>query len=187
MHRITLPTYITLLRMLLIPFVILFFSVHTPSMRVVAALLFSIASLTDWLDGALARFLGQVSQLGEFLDPVADKILVGTTLFILASFQELSFISTVAALVILAREFMVTQLRSSYSTIKVSFLSKIKTSIQMISLILLLGGTSLGDYAPLLGTIFLCIAALMTLTTGYRYMACNLLPLLVEKQNQPND
>lgn len=180
--QVTFPTYLTLLRIGLIPFVILFFMLNIPSMRIVAAILFIIASFTDWLDGVLARKMSQVSKLGEFLDPVADKILIGTVLFILGSEGQLSFLSVIASLIIIAREFIITQLRESviapFTHVKVIFLAKWKTFLQMMAISFLLIGNSYWSWTQLVGEALLCVAAFITLVTGYAYLKHNIDELL---------
>jgi len=108
-----------------------------------AALLFALACLTDWLDGYLARKLNQTSKLGAFLDPIADKLIVVTVLVMIADeFGKLSIL--IPALIIIGREIAVSGLREWMSelgyrgSVSVSMLGKIKTAAQMISLFLLL-------------------------------------------------
>ena len=116
----------------------------------VAALLFGLASLTDWLDGYLARKLNQVSKLGAFLDPIADKLIIVTVLVVIVDRHgQLSIL--VSALIIIAREFVVSGLREWMSelgrrdSVAVSMLGKLKTASQMLALFFLL------YYYPVLG------------------------------------
>lgn len=109
----------------------------------VAAVLFGLASLTDWLDGYLARRLNQVSKLGTFLDPIADKLIIVTVLVVIVDRHgQLSIL--IPALIIIAREIVVSGLREWMSelgrreSVGVSMLGKLKTAAQMMALFLLL-------------------------------------------------
>lgn len=132
------------MRILIIPLLVFvyYFPPNVLGMRL-AALLFAIAALTDWLDGYLARKLNQTSKLGAFLDPIADKLIVVTVLVMIADeFGKLSIL--IPALIIIGREIAVSGLREWMSelgyrgSVSVSMLGKIKTTAQMLSLFLLL-------------------------------------------------
>jgi CDP-diacylglycerol--glycerol-3-phosphate 3-phosphatidyltransferase len=140
----SIPNLLTLLRILIIPLLVFvyYFPPNVIGMRL-AALLFGIAAVTDWLDGYLARKLNQTSKLGAFLDPIADKLIVVTVLVMIADeFGKLSIL--IPALIIIGREIAVSGLREwmselGYSgSVSVSMLGKIKTTAQMVSLLLLL-------------------------------------------------
>ena len=131
----------TYLRIMLIPVVIACFHSTIPSANIWAAVLFSIASVTDWLDGFLARKLDQGSEFGAFLDPVADKLLVTVVLIMLvASYPVLLF----ATAVIITRELLISALREwmagkgKRGVVEVAFSGKLKTTVQMIAIIALL-------------------------------------------------
>src|ERR1700691_911115 len=138
----SLPNLLTLSRIAAIPLVILTFYVPAPLGPWLGCALFSLAGLTDWLDGRLARAWKQQSELGRFLDPVADKLLVATTLFMLAVNARFSPPTILPALVILSREIMVSGLREHLATVRVrvpvSRLAKWKTGIQMVAIGVLL-------------------------------------------------
>jgi CDP-diacylglycerol--glycerol-3-phosphate 3-phosphatidyltransferase len=140
----SIPNLLTFLRILIIPLLVFvyYFPPNVIGMRL-AALLFAIAALTDWLDGYLARKLNQTSKLGAFLDPIADKLIVVTVLVMIADeFGKLSIL--IPALIIIGREIAVSGLREWMSelgyrgSVSVSILGKIKTTAQMASLFLLL-------------------------------------------------
>lgn len=150
--RITIPTYFTMFRLVLIPAMVLaFFLLPARPSHFYTALIFLIASITDWIDGFLARKLDAVSNFGRFLDPVADKLIVAVALvlivyeYTLNSFKEYSdVLVTIAAIIILSREIIVSSLREwmanlgQSSKVAVSYLGKIKTTAQMFAIVYLL-------------------------------------------------
>jgi CDP-diacylglycerol---glycerol-3-phosphate 3-phosphatidyltransferase len=167
---------LTFLRILLIPVFILLFYLPFRGSHIMAALIFTFAAMTDWLDGYLARSLGQVSKLGSFLDPVADKLIVVTALVLLVGDHALPYLA-IPAVIIVSREIMVSALREwmaeigKRTRIAVSVLGKIKTAVQMSALILLLlykPGGWLG-FATV-GYFLLYLAALLTLWSMCIYL-----------------
>lgn len=170
----TLPNTLTFIRILLIPVVIAAFFSNTQIGRWVAALSFCSACVTDYLDGFLARALSQTSRLGQFLDPIADKMLVATTLLLLAGFDKISRFAIIPASIILCREILISGLRETLSDIQVripvSRLAKWKTSIQMLAIFtILLEDTTLPQKSPI-GEALLWIAAILTLITMVDYL-----------------
>ncbi|HZL58856.1 MAG TPA: CDP-diacylglycerol--glycerol-3-phosphate 3-phosphatidyltransferase [Stellaceae bacterium] len=143
--------------------------------------IFTLAGLTDWLDGRLARLWEQQSEIGRFLDPMADKLLVATTLFMLAVFDRFSTSAIVPALVILMREILVSGLREHLARLRVSMpvskLAKWKTLIQMVAIGVLLVGDSGPAIIPvqIIGEVLLWIAAGLTVKTGYDYLHAGLI------------
>jgi len=138
--------FVTCLRVLLVPVVVLVYYAPTAWSNLLAAGLFAIASLTDWLDGYLARRLNQCSDFGAFLDPVADKLLVVVALVLLtAVYPFVWFVLPVA--VIIAREVFVSALRewmancNQRGLVAVGYIGKVKTTVQMIAIIVLLAAT----------------------------------------------
>ena len=148
--------------------------------RWVACALFSAAGVTDWLDGHMARRWEQQSEIGRFLDPIADKLLVSATLFMLTTFGRLSAQAVLPALVILCREILVSGLREYLAGLRVgmpvSRLAKWKTVIQMIAIGVLIVGDAGPGFIPVttIGETLLWIAALLTLVTGYDYLQAGL-------------
>src|SRR5579864_4660017 len=106
----TLPNLLTLSRIVAIPLVVITFYVPSPYGPWIGCALFALAGFTDWLDGRLARLWQQQSELGRFLDPIADKLLVATVLFMLAALDRISHPTLFPALIILAREILVSGL-----------------------------------------------------------------------------
>ena len=177
---INIPNLLTWLRILLIPvFVTVFYlSDHTlaPHMKnLVATGVFLLASLTDWLDGYLARKLNQTSAFGAFLDPVADKLMVAAALILLV---KLGRADVIIAFIIIGREIAISALREwmakigESKSVAVSTLGKIKTAFQMLAIALLLyDETLLGMDVQAIGSMLLYMAALLTLwSMGYYLM-----------------
>lgn len=142
MH-LNLPIALTLMRVILIPvFIVVFYLPYTWS-SLAASLIFVIASMTDWLDGYLARKWDQTTRFGAFLDPVADKVLVATALVLITEYYHSIWIS-IPALTMIAREVIISALREwmaelgKRSSVAVSWIGKFKTAVQMLALVLLL-------------------------------------------------
>ena len=145
-----------------------------------AFILFCLAGITDYYDGYFARIRKEISNLGIFLDPIADKLLVASVILILTSKEIISNYEIIPALIILVREITVSGLREFLAKIKVSVpvskIAKFKTALQLIALGILIlseGGITI---VPVLmfGKIALWIAALLTLYTGYDYLKSGL-------------
>ena len=174
--RVSVPNILTGLRIALIPVLVAVFYLAPIEWRYIAsAFVFTIASVTDWLDGYLARKWGQLTPFGAFLDPVADKLIVAVALVLLVEVHA-SAILAVPALVIVSREIVVSALRewmARYSEkrgVGVSFLGKIKTVCQMIAIILLLALGPIKGYAVYVGYTMLYIAAALTLWSMVGYL-----------------
>jgi cardiolipin synthase len=168
----TFPNVLTVLRILiLVPFVAMFY-IHTPWATATAISLYCIACLTDYFDGVIARHNNQVSRLGKFLDPIADKLLISTTLLMLAGNGHLYGTALIPALIILCRELFVSGFREHLSLegvmIPVSALAKWKTGIQMVSLSCLLAG-DMNTPLQQLGIIGLWFSAGFSIVTGWEY------------------
>ena len=169
------PNILTLLRIALIPVLVGTFYIESKFSHYVATGIFIFASITDYFDGFLARVWKVQSSFGKVLDPVADKMLVVATLMMMV---DKGITPVLPALVILCREILVSGMREYLAELKVninprvSYLAKIKTTTQMIAIIiLLLGKEGTGiTYANLLGEIVIWIAAVLTVVTGYAYL-----------------
>ena len=177
----SLPNLLTLSRILAIPIVVASFYVSGDYARWFACALFSAAGVTDWLDGHMARRWAQQSDLGRFLDPIADKLLVAATLFMLVAKGRLSAEwALLPALVILCREILVSGLREYLAELRVglpvSKLAKWKTAIQMVAIGVLIVGKAGPAFLPVVtvGEFLLWVAALLTLVTGYDYLRAGL-------------
>ena len=174
---LSLPNLLTGFRILMIPVLVLAFYLLPMDVRyLAAAFVFSIASLTDWLDGYLARSMGQTTPFGAFLDPVADKLLVAVALILLVEVHA-SALLAIPALVIVGREIVVSALRewmSQYSDlggVKVSMIAKVKTGFQMTAIIVLLSQPpSLDNLLVILGFLLLYVAAGLTLYSMAQYI-----------------
>jgi CDP-diacylglycerol--glycerol-3-phosphate 3-phosphatidyltransferase/cardiolipin synthase len=174
----SLPNVLTYLRILAVPAVALcLFLIPGDAGRWWALGVYVAACITDWLDGYLARAWRQQSTLGRMLDPIADKLLVGTTLLMLAHDNTIDRLNVAAAVVILCREILVSGLREFLAELNVKVhvtqLAKWKTTLQMVALAILLAGPAGDKLVPgvtLAGLTLLWVAALLTLWTGYDYL-----------------
>jgi CDP-diacylglycerol--glycerol-3-phosphate 3-phosphatidyltransferase/cardiolipin synthase len=174
--QLNLPTLLTFLRILLIPLFVGVFYWPAPWANGVCTALFGTAALTDWLDGYLARRWRQTSAFGAFLDPVADKLMVAAALVLLVQSIPTPWMA-VAAVIIIGREITISALREwmaqlgSQATVAVSMIGKIKTTAQMVALLLLLYRKPLGVFPTLeVGLGLLFIAASLTLWSMMRYL-----------------
>ncbi len=175
------PNILTIGRIIIVPFFVLAFYLPGFYGDLTAFALFVIASFSDFLDGMLARMLGQESKLGELLDPIADKIIVATALILLVMSQTIRHYEVIAAIIILTREILISGLREFLAKgqikLPVSNLAKLKTFLQMVAISLLLTGETgnkilnFQDYnAQTIGIILLWLSAFLTLYTGYEYL-----------------
>lgn len=182
-----LPNLLTLSRILVIPALVGALFLQAPTANWVAVVLFATAGVTDWLDGYVARARGEVSGLGRFLDPVADKLLVAAALMMLVYTGQIAGLTILPALVILCREIMVSGLREFLAEIKVglpvSRLAKWKTGVQMVAIGFLIVGDAGWHVVPVveIGTVGLWLAALLTLYTGYDYLRAGLKHMTTER------
>lgn len=158
---------------MLIPVLIASFCLETKGARYIAIGIFVFASITDYIDGVLARKWAAHSNFGRMLDPIADKMLVASTLLMMVDQGIAPAIPIVA---ILCREIFVSGMREylaeSKIVIKVSLMGKCKTGLQMLAIILLLWTENLnhGSYIKIMGLVALWGAALLTIISGYIYV-----------------
>jgi cardiolipin synthase len=177
---LNLPNLLTMSRIVIIPVVVTTFFFDSPTMRWTACALFTLAGITDFFDGYLARRANQVSNFGRFLDPIADKLLVAAVLLLIVAFDRVGPWSYLPALVILLREITISGLREFLAELRVSVpvtkLAKAKTTVQMVALGFLIVGSAAPWWIPaeLIGEIGIWIAALITLITGYDYLKSGL-------------
>ena len=175
------PNILTIGRIIIVPFFVLAFYLPGFYGDLTAFALFVVASFTDFLDGMLARMMGEESKLGELLDPIADKIIVATALILLVMDGTIRQLEVIAAIIILTREILISGLREFLAKGKiklpVSNLAKLKTFLQMVAISLLLTGETgnkilnFQDYnAQTIGMILLWLSAFLTLYTGYEYL-----------------
>jgi CDP-diacylglycerol--glycerol-3-phosphate 3-phosphatidyltransferase len=169
----TLPNWLTLGRILSLPVIILLTLSPGRTFGIAAAIVFSLAAITDLLDGYFARKTGQVSEFGKLVDPIADKILVCTAFIMLIHLQRVP--AWIVALII-SREFAVSGLRAYAGTRKIviaaGFSGKVKTTLQVLAIIALLINETLWHF-PFreVGWILLVAAFIATMWSGYRYFA----------------
>jgi len=177
--KINVPNALTFFRVVLIPcFVGIYYFPHTvinqSLMNWIGAGIFLFAAITDWLDGFFARYLNQASKFGAFFDPVADKLMVIAALLVLL---ELDRVNAIISLIIIGREISISSLREWMETIgrpggmAVMFIGKLKTTIQMIAILLLLYHDDLWFInVKLIGDILINIAALLTVISMAYYI-----------------
>ena len=169
-----LPNKLTILRVILIPFFVVFmlFDITGAADKWIALVIFCVASLTDMLDGKIARKYNLVTNFGKFMDPLADKLLVCTALICLTSMNRLNVI---VVLVIIAREFIISVFRLVASdngiVIAASYWGKFKTVSQMALIIVLI--MDLGGVWNVAGTVLTWVALLLTIVSLIDYIAKN--------------
>lgn len=172
------PNKLTVLRILIVPvFMVFLLDGRIPGNMMWAALCFAAASVTDLIDGKLARKRNQVTTFGKFLDPIADKMLVAAALI---CFVQLGYADAVVAVVIIAREFLVTSLRliavDSGTVIAANYWGKTKTVSQIIAILAVMLFHSFGAMPvgfDLLGRVLLWVAAAFTVVSGVQYAWAN--------------
>ena len=180
-----LPNLLTISRILAIPLLVALVAIQTPAGDLAACALFSLAAITDYFDGKIARDRKITSDFGRMLDPIADKLLVGATLMLLAGYGRLDGLALLPAIVILLREILVSGLREYLAGLRVGLpvtaLAKWKTGFQMGALGVLLAGDTGAALIGLgalpvgrLGEVMLWIAAALTLLTGWDYWTAGL-------------
>lgn len=171
----SLPNLLTWLRIMLIPVFIIVFYLPLKSSHAIAAGIFAAASFTDWLDGYLARKLKMMSPFGAFLDPVADKLLVATTLLLLVGVKDIPYI-TIPAIVIVGREIVISALREwmaeigSRASVTVGYIGKVKTTLQMLALVLLVAYNPAASWLGVLGFVLLYVSAILTIWSMVLYL-----------------
>ena len=178
------PTYLTLLRIALIPVVVVLFYLPWEFAHVACAAVFGLAGLTDWLDGYLARRMSQTTLFGAFLDPVADKLMVAVTLVLIVQADPSPWVA-VASAVIIGREIAIASLREwmaevgQRKKVEVSWIGKWKTSAQIVAIeTLLLGMDVWQQTLKEAGQALLFASAVLTLWSMIKYMQAAL-PTLV--------
>ena len=184
---LSLPNLLTLSRILAVPILVFLLWKPAPYDYLITFVLYCIVGITDYFDGYLARAQGLTSRLGQFLDPIADKIMVAAVLVMLMASRKadgdapiIQDWTVIPALIILIREITVSGLREFLAELKVlvpvSALAKWKTTFQLVSLgALILGGAfPAQDWVHLTGVACLWAAAALTLVTGYDYLRIGL-------------
>jgi CDP-diacylglycerol--glycerol-3-phosphate 3-phosphatidyltransferase len=179
---LTVPNLLTLSRIFAVPILVLLLWRPTPIDYAFTFVLYCLVGITDYFDGYLARTQGQISRLGQFLDPIADKIMVAAVIMMLVSTRKLSGepvihgLHIIPALIILLREIIVSGLREFLAELRVSMpvsaLAKWKTTFQLVALGALIFGGAVPDHGWVhdVGLASLWAAAALTLLTGYDYL-----------------
>ena len=198
-----LPNLLTLSRIAAIPVLVVLVALGDPAADFAACVVFSVAAVTDYLDGKLARARSQHSDLGRMLDPIADKLLVGAALMMLVGEARLSRWGLYPAIVIMLREILVSGLREYLAGLRIGLpvtrLAKWKTGFQMGAIGTLLAGDSSAHLLHLgflpvtaIGEVMLWVAAALTMLTGWDYLIAGLRhasgpqPDLMRKRQQPS-
>ncbi len=182
------PNILTLLRIVLIPVFVLLFYLPVEWARFSCALVFSVAAVTDWFDGYLARRWGQVSPFGSFLDPVADKLMVAVALLLLVQADPTPALAIPAA-VIIGREITISALREwmaelgARAKVAVSVIGKFKTAVQMVAILLLIYSDPVAGIPVFtVGFVLLYVAAVLTLWSMVLYLRAAWPSLLGERR-----
>jgi CDP-diacylglycerol--glycerol-3-phosphate 3-phosphatidyltransferase len=184
---LSLPNLLTLSRILAVPLLVFLLWRPTPIDYAITFVLYCVVGATDYFDGYLARAQGQISKLGQFLDPIADKIMVAAVIIMLVASRRadgdppiIENFNIIPALIILLREIIVSGLREFLAELRVSMpvshLAKWKTTFQLVSLgALILGGAlPAHEWVHIVGVASLWAAAALTLVTGYDYLRIGL-------------
>lgn len=185
-----LPNILTFFRIALIPILVIIFYLPFNGSHLLSAIIFALGGVTDWLDGYIARKFNWTSPLGEFLDPVADKLIVAVALVLLVGEKHFPFVAIPAA-VIVGREIVISALREwmaeigKRASIAVSYVGKIKTMIQMLAIFfLLLYKPQGGVFWGVAGYFLLYIAAFLTLWSMIMYIKTAWPDLVFEKKSR---
>lgn len=172
----TLANQLTLLRIAFIPLLVIVFYIPFKGHYLVASIVFSVAAITDWLDGYVARKYNQATPFGAFLDPVADKLMVVVALVLLVELHASPWFA-IPAVVIVGREIVISALREwmaelgKRASVAVSYLGKIKTTVQMAAIIVLLAFQPVtGSFFTSVGYALLYLAAILTLWSMLIYI-----------------
>ncbi|TVS12311.1 MAG: CDP-diacylglycerol--glycerol-3-phosphate 3-phosphatidyltransferase [Wenzhouxiangella sp.] len=174
--QLTIPTLLTLLRIVLIPVLVIVFYLPAAWANVAALAIFIVAGITDWLDGWIARRYGMTSAFGAFLDPVADKLMVAVALILIVQRNPDVWLAVPAA-VIIGREITVSALREwmaelgEGARVRVAWTGKFKTILQMVAIgFLLYREPLLGLPVLTIGTVLLVAAAVLTILSMISYL-----------------
>ena len=168
------PNILTILRIASAPILVIILLSNEMNMVILGLVIFIISSITDFLDGYLARSFNQLSKLGKILDPIADKLLITCALISLISNNIIQDIHVIAATLIIIREIFISGLREYIrgNVLKVTFLAKVKTTVQMISIILLIPSevVEFNFDLQVVGLFFLWLSSTLSLITAYQYV-----------------
>jgi CDP-diacylglycerol--glycerol-3-phosphate 3-phosphatidyltransferase len=187
---INIPNAITIARILLIPVLVVVFYLPFKNHLLFAAGIFAFAAITDWIDGYLARKLGQMTAFGAFLDPVADKLMVAIALVLLVE-RHATMLFTLAACVIIGREIVISALREwmaelgERTSVAVSYIGKVKTTFQMTAIVGLLAIDPLTDESWLLASSYMMLYAAAILTLWSMIIYLKAAWMVIKEQDNP--
>ncbi|HED15860.1 MAG TPA: CDP-diacylglycerol--glycerol-3-phosphate 3-phosphatidyltransferase [Gammaproteobacteria bacterium] len=182
MH-LNIPTILTLSRIAIIPFFVLFYYLPIKESNLICTVLFVVAGITDWLDGFIARRFNMMSRFGAFLDPVADKLTVAVVLILLVDRNPTPYpdlLMAIPAAIIIGREITISALREWMAEIgegtkvAVSWVGKVKTAAQLVALPMMIYREPLFGNIPVaeIGFYLLYLSAALTLWSMYTYLKC---------------
>ena len=187
--KLNLANILTLFRIAAIPVVVVCFYSALPDARPIAAVIFGIAAVTDMIDGWVARRFNQISRFGEFLDPVADKLMVAIVLVMLVQ-AESGWFEDIIAMIIIGREITISALREWMATIgarahvKVGWAGKVKTTLQMFGIgFMVYKNTLFGIPIYKVGFVLLVLAAIMTIWSMIIYLRAAW-PFIIKDQDE---
>ena len=171
-----LPNKLTLLRVIMIPFFLVCLYMQTTPTRIAALVLFCAASLTDALDGHIARKYNLITNFGKFMDPLADKLLVCSAMIALTSVDSAVMLPSWVVIIIIAREFLITGFRTLAAeqniVIAAGLWGKLKTIFQMIMIIVLLLNID-NSFFSILSYVLIAVSLILTIISAVDYMAKN--------------
>ena len=188
MNRIiTIPNLLTISRMAILPFFMLAFFLRSNFGDISALCIFLFCCITDYLDGYLARTYKQTTNLGQILDPLADKVFISITILFIVGFSKISTISIIPAAIILCREIIISGVRDAAISNKKNFttskLSKWKTATQMMSIsLILISDTCSHQFRGIVsvsGEILFWISSIVSIISGISYCKIHLRPLIL--------
>ena len=171
--RLTIPNILSFIRLFLIPFFVITFYLPYGWAPLATAVIFSVAGITDWFDGYLARKLNQTTRFGAFIDPVADKVMVAAAMVLVVEHYHSVWV-TIPAVTMIGREIIISALREwmaelgKRSSVAVSWVGKVKTGSQMFSLIVLLWHPT--EWLVWVGYLALYVAMVLTYWSMYIYL-----------------
>lgn len=183
------PNWLTFSRILMIPVCVVLYYWPAPWAYIATSAVFILAAITDWLDGYVARKLGQSTAFGAFIDPVADKLIVMAALVVLVERHNNAWL-TIPAAIIIGREIVISALREWMATlgarasVRVNMIGKVKTTAQMTAIILLLMAAP-GHWIPTIGLVVLQVAAALTIYSMFVYLKAAW-PVLNDASNNDN-
>ena len=172
------PNILTIARIILVPFVILFYYLQIPYWNIYAGIIFIVASLTDMLDGMIARKYDLVSNFGKLMDPMADKVLFMAALIICLDWGQLGSLGVLVVIILLAREFLISGFRliaaSEGVVIAAGKTGKMKTVFQLVGIsLILLGNPIFAIWNIPMGQILVYISTLLSIWSCYEYIYNN--------------